>query len=94
MGGGAWRATVHGVSRVRHDLVTKPPPRGKPLAPYSKSLFNMFSTGLHSLEKSFPLPPQPLKKNLLLSKYQQPKAAKFKDQFFILTENSSSQNQN
>ena len=22
----AWRATVHGVSRVRHDLVTKPPP--------------------------------------------------------------------
>ena len=54
----------------------------------------MFSTGLHSLEKSFPLPPQPLKKTLLLSKYQQPKAAKFKDQFFILTENSSSQKQN
>ena len=23
---GAWRATVHGVARVRHDLVTKPPP--------------------------------------------------------------------
>ena len=23
---GAWQATVHGVSRVRHDLVTKPPP--------------------------------------------------------------------
>ena len=22
---GAWRATVHGVARVRHDLVTKPP---------------------------------------------------------------------
>jgi len=22
----AWRATVHGVTRVRHDLVTKPPP--------------------------------------------------------------------
>ena len=21
----AWRATVHGVTRVRHDLVTKPP---------------------------------------------------------------------
>ena len=21
---GAWRATVHGISRVRHDLVTKP----------------------------------------------------------------------
>ena len=23
---GAWQATVHGVARVRHDLVTKPPP--------------------------------------------------------------------
>ena len=23
---GAWRATVHGVTRVRHDLVSKPPP--------------------------------------------------------------------
>ena len=23
---GAWQATVHGVSRVRHHLVTKPPP--------------------------------------------------------------------
>ena len=23
---GAWRATVHGVSRVGHDLATKPPP--------------------------------------------------------------------
>ena len=26
MDGGVWRATVHGVTRVRHDLVTKPPP--------------------------------------------------------------------
>ena len=25
MGKGAWQATVHGVERVRHDLVTKPP---------------------------------------------------------------------
>ena len=25
---GAWQATVHGVTRVRHDLVTKPPPPG------------------------------------------------------------------
>ena len=24
---GAWRATVHGVTRVEHDLVTKPPPK-------------------------------------------------------------------
>ena len=23
---GAWRATVHGVARVRHDLTSKPPP--------------------------------------------------------------------
>ena len=23
---GAWRATVHGIVRVGHDLVTKPPP--------------------------------------------------------------------
>ena len=23
---GAWKATVHGFARVRHDLVTKPPP--------------------------------------------------------------------
>ena len=25
---GAWRATVHGVARVGHDLATKPPPAG------------------------------------------------------------------
>ena len=23
---GAWQATIHSVTRVRHDLVTKPPP--------------------------------------------------------------------
>ena len=23
---GSWQVTVHGVTRVRHDLVTKPPP--------------------------------------------------------------------
>ena len=23
---GAWQAIVHGVERIRHDLVTKPPP--------------------------------------------------------------------
>ena len=28
-GRGAWRATVHGVSRVRHNLATKPPPPPK-----------------------------------------------------------------
>ena len=26
MDGGAWRATVHGVTGARHDLETKPPP--------------------------------------------------------------------
>ena len=26
MHGGAWQATVHGVSRVRYNLATKPPP--------------------------------------------------------------------
>ena len=26
MDGRAWQATVHGVTRVRHDLATKPPP--------------------------------------------------------------------
>ena len=25
---GVWRATVHGVTRVGHDLATKPPPEG------------------------------------------------------------------
>ena len=26
MDGGGWRATVHGVARIGHDLATKPPP--------------------------------------------------------------------
>ena len=31
----AWWATVHGVARVGHDLVTKPPPPQTPLlAPF------------------------------------------------------------
>ena len=35
MVGGAWRATVHGVTRVGHDLATKPPPRsGQQLQTY------------------------------------------------------------
>jgi len=29
---GAWWAIVHGVTRVRHDLATKPPP---PLSPFT-----------------------------------------------------------
>ena len=47
---GAWRATVHGVTRVRHDLATEPPPppldcltdapsvSGKPNSVYSSLL--------------------------------------------------------
>ena len=31
---GAWRATVHGVARVRHDLVTKRPPPPLLMYPY------------------------------------------------------------
>ena len=27
MDGGAWQATAHGVTSVRHDLINKPPPR-------------------------------------------------------------------
>ena len=27
MDGGAWLATVHGITRVGHDCVTEPPPR-------------------------------------------------------------------
>ena len=39
MDGGAWQATVHGVARVRHDLVTKPPPpRQDPKLPPTKKL--------------------------------------------------------
>ena len=29
MNRGACQATIHGVAKVGHDLVTKPPPRGK-----------------------------------------------------------------
>ena len=30
MDGGAWRATIHGIARVGHNLVTKPPPPPPP----------------------------------------------------------------
>ena len=33
MNRGAWQATFHGIARVRHDLVTKPPP------PHRKKIF-------------------------------------------------------
>ena len=35
MNRGAWQTTVHGVKRVGHDLVTKPPP-----PPYINEYFN------------------------------------------------------
>ena len=35
---GAWRATVHGVARVGHDLATQPPP-----TTLQKTLFSMVS---------------------------------------------------
>ena len=31
---GAWQATVHGITRVEHDLATNPP-----LPPYNKETF-------------------------------------------------------
>ena len=31
IGRGAWQATVHGVARIRHDLVITPPPPPPPL---------------------------------------------------------------
>ena len=33
---GGWQATVHGVARVRHDLVAKPPPQGFPVGTSEK----------------------------------------------------------
>ena len=41
---GAWQATVHGVTRVRHDLATKPPPPPPPNK--QTSPFYMFGLNL------------------------------------------------
>ena len=38
MNRGAWRATVYGVSRVRHELATKPPP---PRCPHEHHLLEV-----------------------------------------------------
>ena len=43
----AWRATVYGVTRVRNDLVTKPPP---PVCDYVK-LLNLRSRNSNYLAK-------------------------------------------
>ena len=39
---GAWQATVHGVARVRHDLVSKPPLAGNEGLAALTVLFHMF----------------------------------------------------
>ena len=41
---GAWQATVHGVSRVGHDLVTKSPPT-------CKQTYRLLQTPVASFEK-------------------------------------------
>ena len=38
MDGGAWQATVHGVTRIGHDLATKPPPLFTLASPQKKYL--------------------------------------------------------
>ena len=47
MGRGAWQATVHGVARVGHDLVTKPPPliwsQDDPLSQIVKIMFTFLT---------------------------------------------------
>ena len=45
---GAWRATVHGIVRVGHDLVPKPPPPPPPLPTSSSqdSPYLLLSLGL------------------------------------------------
>ena len=42
---GAWRTAVHGVARVRHDLVTEPPP--------SRSNGNSHLSGFMHIHKKF-----------------------------------------
>ena len=52
---GAWRATVHGVTRVGHDLETKPPP--PPLFAYLfVSLMSVSLSELGNLNVLFSLP--------------------------------------
>ena len=47
MGRGAWQATVHGVTRVGHDLLTKSPPQHK--EGWNYRILN-YSSGKHSLD--------------------------------------------
>ena len=41
----AWQATVHGVTRVRHDLATKPQPPFPPLLPESQEIEGVIKDG-------------------------------------------------
>ena len=45
---GAWQATVHGIARVGHDLVTQPPPPEERLKPT-----NIKSSPTNNLARSF-----------------------------------------
>ena len=46
MNRGAWWATVHAVSRVRHDLATKLPPRPTNACPSDREVKNKKMKGL------------------------------------------------
>ena len=54
---GAWQATVHGVTRVRHDLATKPPPPAdvgnliSSSSAFSRSCLNIWKFSVHVLLK-------------------------------------------
>ena len=45
---GAWQATAHGVTRVGHNLVTKPPP--SPPSKYMQNLFLTNSTTTYQIQ--------------------------------------------
>ena len=49
---GAWQATLHGVARARHDLVTKPPPL---LLKLKLQYFSYLMQRANSLEKTLTL---------------------------------------
>ena len=51
---GAWQATVHGIARVEHDLVTKPPPASL-VAQLVKNPPAMWKTWVQSLGWEDPL---------------------------------------
>ena len=44
---GAWRATVHGVTRARHDFVTKPPPPQSYMEPSAFGICCLCLASLH-----------------------------------------------